>query len=293
MSADETLEQHLAAELPDDEIIRQAEERGYIIHKPRPPEILTTQLDISRLSGRDRVRFGVVSCTHFGSVYQQVTALHEFAAYCADQGVDYLIHAGDVEDGPTTRHRNPSEVWLHTYNSILDYTVNEGLPDVGIPWKLISGNHDDWWVIDGGPDICAAIAKQRPDVEYLGRSAAFLEIGKSLLVEVIHENMGGAYAYSYRLQKHIESLAGGQKPHVCFLGNFHKFCCVYYRNVLGLQLPAFQAQTSWMRLKSLVSEVGGLIVDVGLDVKGMAPVSKFEVAYTYEPKDNDFPQRTR
>jgi predicted phosphodiesterase len=288
--SDLSLEAALVGEMKDDEVIKEAERRGYVIHKPRPPEDITTTLDLGRLEGRDRIRFGVVSCTHFGSKYQQVTALHEFAAYCKEQGVDYLIHGGDVEDGPTSRHKNPHEVWLHEFDSIVDYVVEQGLPDVGIPWKMISGNHDDWWLLDGGGDICKAIAEQRDDVEYLGRSQGYLKLGR-LLVKVIHINAGSSYAYSYKLQKHIESLAGGQKPHVVLMGNFHKFCAVYYRNTFGIQLPAFQTQTQWMRTKSLVSEVGGVIVDVGLDAKGMAPISKLEVVYTYEPRENDWPKR--
>jgi len=44
-----------------------------------------------------------------------------------------------------------------------------------------------------------------------------------------------------------------------------------------------------MALKSLVSEVGGVIVEIGLTKKGLAPSTKFEVVYTFAPKENDWP----
>jgi len=275
-----------AEELKDDELIHLAEQRGYVIHKPRPIE--TPVLDVSSLTGRDRLKFAVVSCTHFGSKYQQLTALREFTQY-ADRvtKVDLFIHAGDFGDGPTARHKNPQDVFKHDYESHLDYYV-ETLPRTRKPWKIISGNHDDWWGIDGGPDIIKTLCEQRDDCEYLGKSLGYLNF-KDTLIEVTHLNTGSAYAYSYKPQKHIESLSVERRPNVSLIGNFHKFCAIYYRNVLAIQLPSFQAQTPWMAGKSLVSEVGGVIVEVGLHRKGLTPSTQFEVVYTFTPRANDWP----
>jgi hypothetical protein len=41
--------------------------------------------------------------------------------------------------------------------------------------------------------------------------------------------------------------------------------------------------------KSLVSEVGGVIVEIGLQPKGIAPLTKFETVYFAEPIDEDWP----
>ncbi|GIU97387.1 MAG: hypothetical protein KatS3mg013_1190 [Actinomycetota bacterium] len=55
-----------------------------------------------------------------------------------------------------------------------------------------------------------------------------------------------------------------------------------------MQLPSFQAQTPWMAGKSLVSEIGGVIVEIGLHPKGLSPVTRFEVVYTFEPREDDW-----
>jgi hypothetical protein len=112
---------------------------------------------------------------------------------------------------------------------------------------------------------------------------------KNTVIEVIHMDSGSAYAYSWKMQKHVESLSAERKPDVCLLGNFHKFCALMYRGVLGIQLPSFQRQTGWMAGKSLVSEVGGVIVEIGLQPKGIAPLTKFETVYFAEPIDEDWP----
>ena len=278
----------LPDELDDEEIARLAERRGFIVSKPRPPEEDTATLSIDHLTGKDRLRLGVVACTHLGSKYQQLTALREFCRY-ADRSakVDAFIHAGDVEDGPVKRHRNPHEVFKHDYNVMLDYCV-EVLPRTRKPWYIIGGNHDRWWIDDGGPNIIKALCEQRDDTTYLGQDLGYLTF-QDTLIEVFHYDAGTAYAWSYKLQKHVESLSPFNKPHVALVGNFHKYCSIFYRNVLAIQLPSFQAQTAWMVTKSLVSEVAGVIVDIGLAPKGLAPVTKIETVYTYEPRPDDWP----
>lgn len=270
-----------------DQAMALVEGSGYIVHKPVPKDASAKTLDLDHLTGKDRLKLAIVSCTHLGSKYQQITALREFVAYAQKQKVDAFVHAGDLEDGPVARHDNPHEVFKHDYQAMLDYCV-ETLPRTNKPWYVISGNHDDWWTDKGGPNIISALCDRRDDLTFLGNSLGYLTF-KDTLIEVYHMNSGSAYAYSYKLQKHIESLSPERKPNVCLMGNFHKFCAVNYRNVLGLQLPAFQSQTPWMAGKSLVSEVAGVIVEIGLDRKGISPVSRFEICNTFEPRQDDWP----
>jgi predicted phosphodiesterase len=269
------------------EAIAQAERAGYVVHKPRPPEQETTTLDLSHLTGSDRLKLGIVSCTHFGSKHQQITALREFARYAEKAKVDAFIHAGDVQDGPHKRLRHPHEVFKHDYNAMLDYCV-EALPRTRKPWYIIGGNHDRWWIDDGGPNIIKALCERRDDAIYLGQDLGYLNF-RDTIIEVFHYDSGTAYAYSYKVQRHIESLDAARKPHVALVGNFHKFCALYYRNVFAVQLPAFQAQTPWMAAKSLVSEVAGVILDIGLHPKGLAPTTRLEVVHTFEPREDDWP----
>jgi predicted phosphodiesterase len=261
---------------------------GFIVHKPRPSENDTLTLDIAHLTGKDRLRLGIVSCTHFGSKYQQLTALREFCQYAdRTRKVDAFVHAGDLEDGPVKRHKNPHELFKHDYEAMLDYSA-EVLPRTRKPWYIIGGNHDGWWIDDGGPNLIKALCDRRDDLNYLGQDLGYLNF-KDTRIEVFHYDSGTAYAYSYKPQKHVESLDASRKPAVSLIGNFHKFCALYYRNVLALQLPAFQAQTGWMARKSLVSEVAGVILDIGLHPKGLAPAMSFEVVYTFEPREEDWP----
>lgn len=282
------LDEFLLRDVDDEAVVRMAEERGYIIHRPRPPEAEITTLALDKLTGKERIKLGVVSCTHFGSKYQQLTALRDFTQY-ADRTakVDAFVHAGDVQDGPVKRHRNPHELFRHEYDSMLDYAT-EVLPRTRKPWYILGGNHDRWWIDDGGPNLVKALCDRRDDCTYLGQDLGYLVFGDTR-VEVFHYDTGSAYAYSYKVQKHVESLDSSRKPAVSFIANFHKFCALYYRNVWCVQLPSFQRQTGWMASKSLVSEVAGVIVDIGLAPKGLAPITRLETVYTYDPREDDWP----
>lgn len=275
----------IAQEVSD--AMHRLEGQGYLVHKPRPPQNITTELDIERLRGRKRIKFGIVCCSHYGSKFQAKTPLAQFAAYAKNQKVDYMIHAGDVTDGPFDRHKNPHEVFLHDFDRVVEYAAKT-LPNTGIPWLMLGGNHDSWFKLGGGPDVIEAIARERDDVTYIGDSLGYVTL-EDTRFEVVHPHQGSAYAYSYRLQKHIESLAPHLKPAVCIMGNFHKFASVFYRGVFGVQTPAFQTQTPWMANKSLVSEVGGIILEIGTHPQGIAPSVKFELVYSFTPRLDDWP----
>jgi hypothetical protein len=173
---------------------------------------------------------------------------------------------------------------------MVDYASDKSyLPEVGIPYYFISGNHDDWFLDDGaGGDVVAAICERRDDFNYLGIMQAYMTFGK-VKVEMFHPNEGGAYALSYKLQKHIEGMAPEEKPNVYLAGNYHKSIHVPgYRNVEGFLLPAYQSRTHWMRGKRLVSVVGGIILEFGTTDRGLAPSLSVEWVLEREPLVNDW-----
>lgn len=273
-------------QLRDPDLIAEAERRGFVIYKPTMTDPVI-DFDTSRIKG-DRVRLAAVSCTHFGSRFQQQTALEEFCRYAIEEAnVDAFVHCGDMCDGPLEMHKGMvHEQFLHTYDSQKKYAV-ENIP-AGKPWYAISGNHDDSFLKNAGGEIVRAICNERDDMTYLGRSQGYMRFGE-VMIEVVHPHMGGSYARSYRLQKHIEAQAPERKPNIILMGNFHKVAYVDYRNVAGFMLPAFQSQSSWMASKSLESQVGGLIVEFGVTSRGLAPSVKVEWVMQREPRPNDYP----
>lgn len=276
-----------APELKDDELIRMAEERGYLIHRPQPQERIL-EFDPKRIKG-DRVRVAIISDLHLRSKYQQVTHLSGFLKYAKKRKVDAILNAGDVTDGPPEMHKGQvHNLFLHTYEAQRQYAIDT-LPDVGIPHYVISGNHDESWLKNNaGPiveDICAA----RDDMTFVGQSQGYVRFG-DVLLEMAHPHEGVAYALSYKLQKHIEQLAPENKPHIYLAGNYHKACHLPgYRNVEGFLVPSFQAQTPFLKSKRIQSVMGGVILEFGIVTKGLAPSMSVEWVIQREAIPADWP----
>jgi hypothetical protein len=138
-----------------------------------------------------------------------------------------------------------------------------------------------------GGEIVKAVCKDRPDMTYIGRQTGYIRFG-DVLIEVCHPHMGGSYALSFRLQKHIEAIAPERKPNILLMGNFHKVAYVDWRNIAAFMLPSFQSQTAWMASKAIPSFIGGLIVEFGVTNKGLAPSIKQEWVMEREPMPEDF-----
>lgn len=232
------------------------------IDKPHLLQTKPLQFSFKEKSGK----FGLVSCTHFGSKYAQITHLHEFYNRCADEKVDVVFNCGDVTDGSGYVYRGQRfEMHLQGFTEQRDFVVDT-YPKVGVPTMLISGNHDDSFAAGAGIDICQEIVKERKDMDYLGRYQAYVNLQKGKTRLLLHHGDGGcAYAASYKGQKYIETFTSETKPQVYALGHYHTFIQMFRRNIHFLQLGCFQAQTPWLTRKMLAPELGGWIVEYSLN----------------------------
>jgi hypothetical protein len=81
--------------------------------------------------------------------------------------------------------------------------------------------------------------------------------GASCILRVMHPGGGTGYALSYRPQKIIEAMEGGEKPAVLLLGHYHKIDFGLVRNVWYVQTGCQQDQTPFMAQKAIEAHVGG------------------------------------
>lgn len=138
----------------------------------------------------------------------------------------------------------------------------------GITTYFITGNHDASIYKQVGYDIGAAIADKRPDMKYLGRDCAIVQLTPNCKLELRHPWDGCAYALSYKLQKMIEAMESDSKPNILAVGHYHKAEYIFYRNVHALQTGCFQGQTPFMRGKGISAHPGGWIVTIRVKEDG-------------------------
>lgn len=218
--------------------------------------------------GNRKVRFGLMSDTHINSKYTQITYLHQFYEECARQGISHVYNAGDIDEGEQMRMGHQYEC----YNQGADDHVNEicrVYPQIsGITTHFITGNHDASVAKRCGYNIGPAIAAKRPDMEYLGQDCAIVQLTPNCTLELRHPWDGTAYSLSYKPQKMIEAMAGGEKPNILAIGHYHKAEYLFYRNVHCFQCGTFCGQTPFMRGKGISAHMGGWIIEIDVDEKG-------------------------
>lgn len=219
--------------------------------------------------GKEHIRLGVLSDTHGGSKFEQLTALRAFYRYADEREVDAFIHAGDAHQGPDAMHRGMvHEVHAHEADVQGDY-VAATFPrsERGKSTYMISGNHDDAFLNNGGVNMIRRLAKNRDDIVYVGQDAAYLTIG-GLRAYVAHPDGGATYAKSYKAQKFAEALPVDKDVRLLLLGHYHVYGSFRERRTHAFMVPCFQSQYAWLARKGLHPDIGALILDLWLDDDG-------------------------
>jgi predicted phosphodiesterase len=260
-------------------------EHGKIIQSPHDRE---RDRETSIELGKEHMRFGLVSDTHGGSKFEQLTALRRFYRHGDEAEVDAFIHAGDATQGSDRMHLGMEhEVHAHGSDAQVSYVVGTyPSSERGVKTYMISGNHDASFLKDGGSNVVRQIAKAREDIVYLGQDAAYLTIG-NLRAYVVHPDGGGSYAKSYKPQKMASALPAEKDVRLLLMGHYHVYGSFRERKTHTLMLPCFQSQYAWLARKGLHPDIGGVILDLWLDDDGRVARVQHELV-TFDPADDDW-----
>lgn len=240
-----------------------AETLSLMIKRARPYEVPVK-------SDENTIRFGLIGDTHIGSLYHRQDALLAFYRHCQDEGLEHVLHCGDILAG--WKVYKGQEFELHPSGRSWPEQrklFSDGVPDLGITTIFITGNHDASFKKLIGLVVGEELSTIRPDWKFIGQDIGDVVLktkqGQRFVVRLIHPGGGTAYALSYHVQKIIESMAGGQKPDLMGIGHYHKAEWIpSYRNVSAIQAGCFESQTPFMVQRSIQAHIGGWIVTVVL-----------------------------
>lgn len=264
------------------------EDKKRIMIQNQEPECYEGKWD-----GTETIRFAIMGDTQFGSKYAQITHLHNFYDLCEKEGIKNVYHTGDITDGLKMRVGHEYELYEVSADEMRDDVVKNYPQRNGITTHFITGNHDASIYKHVGYDIGQAIANLRPDMNYLGRDCAIINLTPNCTLELRHPWDGTAYALSYKMQKMIEAMESDSKPNILAVGHYHKAEYLFYRNVHALQTACFQGQTPFTRGKGISVHMGGWIVTIRVDKNGyIQGFSPELVPYYYSIKD-DYKNFTR
>jgi len=274
-------------------IIQELRDRGVIIQEdprtstvrvpPTPPTPVKFPPAFERTVSI--LRFGAVSDTHFGSNEEQPSALHHVVEYMYSKGIRRIFHAGDLGHGRGVYRGQETESYAYTWETQIEATIARLPQKPDLRWYIIGGNHDySFWKLMGG-DFVSAVARRRDDVIACGYDAATVPLLRNPPVDLHlwHGRGGGAYAASYPVQKYAErglipfeelaKIVGGLKDRptirVMLVGHYHR---VMYMPIGAMHcwMPgAFEGRNSLAKRAGLWPVIGGFIITLHIDNKGM------------------------
>jgi hypothetical protein len=213
--------------------------------------------------------FGIASDNHLGSKYERLDVLNSLYDWFAARGVDRVLNCGNWIDGED--EKNKHDLAVHGLEPQIDYFVKHYPARTGLTTYAVWGeDHEGWFARRESIDVGRFAERRmrdagRTDWVDLGFMEAALDLvnassGQSTKMLAMHPGGGTAYALSYRPQKLVESLQGGEKPAAILIGHYHKISVNLIRNVWAIQVGCTQDQTPFMRKIPTEPHVGGFIV---------------------------------
>ena len=233
--------------------------------------------------------FMVMSDTHLCSIYEQLSFVNYLYDEAKRRGIDTIYHCGDVVDGVyRSRPEQINGLHSYTFDQQADYVIENYPMRDGITTYFITGNHDETHIRNGGADIGKAIARSRPDMVYLGLGHAKVYLSPNCWISLLHPLDGSSYALSYSTQKYIDSLSGGEKPNMLFVGHHHKLLSMVNRNIYAYEVPSTCQQSMWEKRKRIQNTSGAWIISVEIDENGSLTKVIDEKIIQYNKIENDY-----
>lgn len=219
-----------------------------------------------------RVRVGHITDTHIGSSYASNSRIFQAFEEFRKEKVDLITHSGDVVEGMSNRPGHIYELEHLGYEAQKKASI-----EIFSQWDdtdiyAISGNHDRWYIKSAGANIVGDIDRELDNFHFIGHDEGDISLKGKAVMKLWHGEDGSSYALSYRLQKILESLSGGEKPNVLVAGHVHKYVKIFERNVHAISAGTLQRQTPWMRGKRLAAHVSFVICDYWINDQGVSKV---------------------
>ena len=214
------------------------------------------------------LRFAHITDTHMGAVFFKEYIWEALVREVNKKKVDMVFHTGDVTEGLNNARIDMIYDLTHIgYDKQKDYAT-EKLEQLDAPIYAVDGNHDRWFKKSSGALIVKDIAERLPNMTYLGEDTADVKVGSST-IRLWHGEDGSSYAISYRPQKIVEAMSGGDKPNILLTGHVHKMGYFFIRNVHVISGGAVTTQSNWMKRTRKENHTGFWICEAVLTDKGV------------------------
>jgi len=222
---------------------------------------------------------GIISDTHFGSKYAQITNLHRCIEEMYHDGVRQVLFCGDLTAGDKIYRGQIHDVVTPSGPEQAALAIAYLPQHDGLTYYMIGGNHDFAFIKENGYNVVRDVASQRADIIYMGFDLADVPMLPGTDARLWHPMGGVPYAYSYKMQKHVEEMAFAElqkvveRQHspavrVLFAGHLHIRVLFDAGPIVCAQVPCFEGQTPYLKRKGKTPVIGGFIYEFKMTSDG-------------------------
>lgn len=236
----------------------------YNLSKDKIIELLKPEKKTIKSIGDSNIssfKLGIIGDTHLNDNSCAIDELHDYYRICHEEGVEHVVHAGDLTAGGGVYKGMEYDLTYHGYTAQLEST-EQNYPNIpGITTWVISGNHDLSFKQSNGAHFLSALSDKRGDIVWIGDYDATVTVN-GVSVGLHHGAGNSAYSLSYKIQKYIEKIGGGQKPQIYVLGHYHATMSMLYRNIHCYLPGCFQKPNDFSVRLGLPNLIAGYIVEI-------------------------------
>jgi len=218
------------------------------------------------------VKFTVASDLHLGHNRYRADILDHAIRNSNRQGSEFWMMPGDILEGMSGREGHIYELDHIGATNQLNFAIKE-LGKIKQPIYAITAtnSHDGWYSSKNnmGFEVGPELERRIKNFNFLGYDEADLDLSNGIKVRMSHPGDGTAYAISYKAQKYLNALPGGNKPDILLQGHYHKAMYMFYRNVHHFDAGCLCDQTIFMKKKQTPAMTGYWIIDAWANDKGV------------------------
>jgi hypothetical protein len=213
----------------------------------------------------NHIKFGVFTDIHIGHKDYRPDVLRKMIADGERFGIEFWLNAGDTIEGMSGREGHIYELDHIGYSAQMDFFAKEFSLFKNTVYSIeAQDSHSGWYRNKGnmGLSIGEELDARAEHYKFIGYDEQDIEFSNGLKIRLRHPGGGTAYAVSYKLQKYVESISGGDKPSILIHGHFHKSMYMLYRNIHCFEGGCICNQTPFMKKIGTPAMVGYWLLDV-------------------------------
>ncbi len=249
----------------DNELLEELGRRGIGVEAKFFKTNLTYNVPVPKTE-LNKLKFAIVSDSHFGSKMQQRTYLEMFYDICVRENITTILHCGDLVEGNGKLYNGQlHEMFLFGTDNQEKYFIDYYPNREGITTYCIGGSHDYSFFKDSGHDVLTSITDKREDLINLGYTTAQVNLG-DLSIRMRHPRGKPTKTRSGKLQNEIDNMSPESIPDILLVGHYHHM--IYMAQHKGCEcilLPCFQGRTTLLDEVGLNPTIGGIILTVWYD----------------------------